>query len=394
MQGLTAGYWHRNGLDLYRYVKGKPVRTGGGSLDELTPLRGALQRIVLIIGRDRLLHIRKRYPPAPKEKLAKAVRLELGELFPFSRPDFYCRVNSSSSAYTELDIWAWESEPYSLLRNVLPFHYAIPEEAAFSSSTAEIFLWTWKDVTHLLAVSERRFLGAASHPADAFTEEDAERFLNSLEAYGAEMHRMRVYGILPVTVRERPALFVENVPDRGYSPCLDNIPSMNLREFRCKRELRIPAYPGLLFRMAIYGVLGCGLVLYLNMRDHERASQALQEISRQMDRRIQLAESRQGIQAIDYSAVQKELSDRLNARQSPLSVLDMLARTLPEDCYISSVQLNENNVEVLIISKEPLAALKALAEEKGIRNIQLKGPLNMEGKTGEYSFVVTIELAG
>jgi len=46
------------------------------------------------------------------------------------------------------------------------------------------------------------------------------------------------------------------------------------------------------------------------------------------------------------------------------------------------------------MSKEPLAVLKRLAGQKEIRNIRLKGPLNMEQKTGQYSFTVAIEIAG
>ncbi|SEM73515.1 Tfp pilus assembly protein PilN [Syntrophus gentianae] len=394
MQGLTVGYWHKNGLELYRYVQGKPARIAGGPLENLKPLRGILQKNVLVVGRDRLLHVRKRYPPAPKEKLLKAVHIELGELFPFSQPSCYCRIYASFAAYTELDIWAWESEPYPLLRKVLPFSYVIPEDAAFFSSTNEVFLWTCEGVTHCLAVAERRFLSAVSNPADSFGEEDLERFLNSMDPYGVEINRMRIYGALPFSLKAKPTLYAESGADRGYPPCLDNIPVMALREFRVRGEMRIPAYPGLLFRIAIYGILGYGLVLYLTMKNHEQSISDLRQISRQIDQRILLTESRQGLLAIDYTAIKKELNDKLIARPSPVSVLDMLARTLPKGSYISNVQLNEKNLDVWILSREPLAALKALAEQRGIRNIQLKGPLNMEGKTGEYSFNVTIEISG
>ncbi|OPY86681.1 MAG: hypothetical protein A4E72_01620 [Syntrophus sp. PtaU1.Bin208] len=393
MQGLTTGYWHRNGLELYRYVQEKPTRIAGGPLENLKPFRGVLQKMVLIVGRDRLLHVRKRYPPAPKEKLLKAVHMELGELFPFSQPSCYCRIYASFAAYTEMDIWAWESEPYPLLRKILPFSYAIPEDAAFFSSTNEVFLWACEGVTHCLAVAERRFLRAVSQPADSFGEEELERFLNSMDPYGVEIHRLRIYGTLPFSLKAKPTLYAENESDRGYPPCLENIPALDLREFRVRGETRFPVYPGLLFRIAIYGILGYGLVLYLTMQNYEQSISDLRQISRQMDQRILLTENRQGAPVIDYAAIQKELNDKLIARPSPVSVLDMLARTLPKGSYVSSVQLNEKNLDVWILSREPLAVLKALTEQKGIRNLQLKGPLNMEGKTGEYSFNVTIEIS-
>jgi len=77
-----------------------------------------------------------------------------------------------------------------------------------------------------------------------------------------------------------------------------------------------------------------------------------------------------------------------------VSTLDMLARSLPKGTYLSSVILNQNTLEIWITTKEPLAVLKALNAQKEIRNVQLKGPLNMEAKSGQYSFNVTIEIAG
>jgi len=394
MQGLIAGYWHKNGLELYRYEKGKPVRIAGGPLEKLTPVGGTLRKIVLIVGRDRLLHVRKRYPPAARDKLLQAVHLELGELFPFARPACYCRIFQSFGAYTELDIWAWDSEPYDRLKKILPFHYVIPEEAAFSSPTAEVVLWSGDGVTNLLAVAGSRFLSAVSHPADAITEGDVERFLNSLDPHGVEIHKMRIYGTLPFSLKPAATLVVHSEADRGYPPCVDNIPSMTLREFRVSGEMPFSLSPGLLFRVVIYCILGYALLLHLTMKNYEKHGQELQQMSRQMDKRILLADSGKGPQAIDYSAIQKELDEKLTSRPSPVSVLDMLARTLPKGSYLGTVFLNEKNLEVWISSTEPLSVLKALAEQKGIRSFQLKGPLNMEEKTGTYSFSVAIEVAG
>jgi len=394
IQGLVTGYWHKGGLELYRYAQGKPVRIAGGPLEKLAPVRGALQRIVLVVGRDRLLHVRKRYPPASKEKLISAVNLELGELFPFTRPDYYCRVSQSIAAYTELDIWAWESETYDLLRKILPFHYVIPEEAAFFSSAAETVVWTYGGVTHLLTVAGSRFLSAASHPADAVMEEDIGRFLNSLDPYGLEVRKIRVYGVLPFALQQSPVLEVVSEADRGYPPCLDGIPALNLREFRVHGETYFPSYQGLLLRIVIYCILGYGLMLHLTVRNYEHSTQELRQMSRQMDKQILVKAPSTGSQADDYSGTLKELKEKLKARPSPARVLDMLARTLPENSFLSTVILNENNLEVLVMSKEPLAVLKTLAGQKEIRNIRLKGPLNMEQKTGQYSFTVAIEIAG
>jgi len=392
--GLIAGYWHKNGLELYRYVRGKPVRIAGGPLESLSPVRGVLQRNVLIVGRDRLLHVRKRYPPASKEKLMQAVSLELGELFPFSRPDYFCRVFRSSSAYTELDIWAWESESYDALRKILPFHYAVPEDAAFSSAAPELMVWTYGGITHLLAAENGRFLGAATHPAEAVTEGDVGRFLKSLDPYGVEIQKIRIYGELPFSLKQTPDLTVANETDRGYPPCIAVLPSVSSREFRARGEVQLPSYQGLLLRIVIYCILGYGLFLYLTVRNFDQSTQELRKISRQMDRQILMTDSGKGNSPEDFSEVLKELNEKRGTFPSPVRALDLLARVLPKGSYLNTVFFNGNNLEVWILSREPLDVLRVLAQQKEIRNVRLKGPLNMEQKAGQYAFSVAIEMAG
>jgi len=391
---LIAGYWHKDGLDLYRYIQGKPVRIAGGSLETLKPVRGMLQQIVLIVGRDRLLHVRKRYPPAAREKLLQAVELELGELFPFTQPGYYCRIFQSYAAYTELDIWAWESESYEQLKKILPFHYVIPEDVAFSPSEAEVFLWTAGEATNILAMEKTRFLSAVSHPVSGLREEDIERFLKSLDPFGTEIRKIRIYGEYPFSLKFSPLLTVVTQVEGGYPPCLDSIPAIALREFRVSRDWHFSFSPGLLFRVVIYCILGYGLMLYLTLQNYQWAASDLQQASRRIDQRIRMAEPNMGTKTIDYSESLKELKEKLNAQPSPVSALDMLARSLPKESYLSSVILNQNTLEVWISTRDPLAVLKALNSQKKIRNVQLKGPLNMEAKSGQYSFNVTIDIAG
>jgi len=391
---LIAGYWHRNGLDLYRYVQGKPVRIDGGAVETMKPLRGLLGRIVLIVGRDRLLHVRKRYPPAAKDKLLQAAGLELEELFPFSQPDSYCRIFQSFSAYTELDIWAWESESYEQLRKVFPFHYVVPEDCAFSPAEAEVLVWSFGEATNMLAVEKTRFLSALSHPTAGLREEDVGRFLKSLEPFGTEIRKIRIYGEHPFSLRSSALLTVVPQAEGGYPPCLDSIPAISLKEFRTSSDWKFSFSPGLLCRVVIYGILGYGLMLYLTLQNDQWTATNLGQASRRVDQRILAAEPGRETTAPDDSESLKGLRGKLDTQPSAVSTLDMLARSLPKGTYLSSVILNQNTLEIWITTKEPLAVLKALNAQKEIRNVQLKGPLNMEAKSGQYSFNVTIEIAG
>jgi Tfp pilus assembly protein PilN len=394
MRKLMAGYWHQGGLDLYRFEKGRPVKFGGGPLNGLAPVRKSLRKVVLIVGRDRLFHVHKRYPPGPQAKLLQAVHLELGELFPFARPSCHCRMFQASSAYTEVDIWAWDSEPYDQLRKILPFSCVVPEDAMFTSPTPEAYLWTCSGVTVLLAVARNRFLGAVSHPAKTFTEADIRRFLNNLDAQGTEIRKLRIHGwpTAPPHLADLPDLVIEQGRDRPYPPCLDNIPPLNLREFRVRGETLFSLSPEFLFRAAVYLLLGYALFLYLTGNHYERHSLEFQTASRKIDRQILSMESGQE-QTDDYTAVRKELNQELTTRSLPLDALNLLAQTLPDGSFLNSVLLSEKTLEISVRTKSPLMVLAALARQKSIRDMRLKGPLNMEMKDGAYVFNVTLEMA-
>ena len=161
---VVVAYWHKDGLMFIGLLDEKPVKQASGSLEELKPIRGILDKKVLIVSRELLLHTRKRYPPAPIKNLTKAVGLEIEDLFPISKPAFYCRVFESSTAYTTLDIWAWESEQYERLREVFPFNYLVPEDLAYSSDVPEIKIFQYRGMSNILAHSGHQFLGGASYP--------------------------------------------------------------------------------------------------------------------------------------------------------------------------------------------------------------------------------------
>ena len=129
---LLVAYWHKEGLEIYRYGNSKPVQQDSGPLDQLKPIHGSFQKKVLVVGRELLLHQRKRYPPAPKEKLVKALGLEIKGLFPLPDPAYHCQVYESSPTHTTLEIWAWDRGAYSQLKKVFPFDYVIPEDLCYA----------------------------------------------------------------------------------------------------------------------------------------------------------------------------------------------------------------------------------------------------------------------
>ena len=52
---MLVAYWHKDGLEIYRYVDEKPVKYTSGSLDKIKPVKGMFGKKVLIVSRELLL---------------------------------------------------------------------------------------------------------------------------------------------------------------------------------------------------------------------------------------------------------------------------------------------------------------------------------------------------
>ena len=395
MMAIVVAYWHKDGLDIYRFVDKKLVKKASGRLDELKPIKGIFDRKVLIVSRELLLHSRKRYPPALEEKLMKAVGVEIGDIFPITKPVYHCRVYESSSAYTTLDIWAWGSEDYARLKEVFPFNYVIPEDLAFSSDVPEVKVFQYRGMTSMLAHSGNRFLGGASYPdsgpISGINERDVERFFSGLGRYGSDIKQMKVYGSVPFKLKDIGLPEIARVTQGDYPPCMDYLSSLNLNEFKVKGEYRLSSKIDLICRILIYLILGYGLMLYLTERNYDRAASEIKQKIKAMDSKLTLRDAGQKVD--DYSEIIREINGKLIIRYSPLKVMDVIARNLPSGSFIGRMVLNENNLEVTASSKDPISVVKALGGAEGIKTARLKGAPVRDSATGMYNFLIMMELS-
>jgi len=393
--GMLVAYWHKDGLDVYRYGDKKLVKKASGRLDELKPIKGIFDRKVLIVSRELLLHSRKRYPPALEEKLMKAVGVEIGDIFPITKPVYHCRVYESSSAYTTLDIWAWGSEDYARLKEVFPFNYVIPEDLAYSSDLPEVKVFQYRGMTNMLAHSGDRFLGGASYPdsgpISGINERDVERFFSGLGRYGSDIKQMKVYGSVPFKLKDIGLPEIARVTQGDYPPCMDYLGSLNLNEFKVKGEYRLSSKIELICRILTYLILGYGLMLYLTARNYDQAASEIKQKIKAMDSKLTLRDAGQKVD--DYSEIIREINGKLIIRYSPLKVMDVIARNLPSGSFIGRMVLNENNLEVTASSKDPISVVKALGGAEGVKVARLKGAPVRDSVAGMYNFVIMMELS-
>ena len=391
MMAMVVAYWHKDGLEVYRYVDRKPVKMASGRLDELKPIRGFLDKKVLIVGRELFLHTKKRYPPAPLSKLTRAVALEIRELFPISKPSFTCRVYESSPASTTLDIWAWDSEPYDRLREVFPFNYVVPEDLAYFSDIPEVKVFQYRGMTNLLAHSGHQFLGGASYPDFGVDEKEVERFLSGLGRYRSDIKQIKVYGAVPIQLKGAGIPEIARVAQGDHPPCMECLAALKLDEFKVKGDIHLSSNIDVLCRILIYLILGYGLMLYLSGRNYDQTAGEIRQKISAIDAKI--SQRMPDEKAEDYSEINKELEGRLSPRRSPMKVMDIIAQRLPGGTYVTRMVLNENNLEVSLSSRDPLSVVKALGGAEEITTARLKGTPIKDVASGSYKFIVTIEFS-
>jgi len=389
---MLLAYWHKDGLDLYRYADKKLVKKASGSLDKLKPIRGIFDKKALIISRELLLYKRKRYPPATKEKLIKAVGLEIGEIFPIAKPAFHCRVFESFTAYTTLDIWAWESEQYARLREIFPFNYVIPEDLAHFSEAPELKVFQYRGITNILAHSNDRFLGGASYPDSCINGRDVERFLLGLGKYGSDIKRIKVYGQVQFPFEEVKIPEISRAAIGDHPPCMDYLNSLSLNEFKVRGDYHFSSKIDLIARVLIYLILGYGVMLYFTVRNYEQAAGEIRKKINSID--AKMPNQGAGQATTDYSEVIREVNEKLSTRLSPLKVMDMIAGKLPPGSSVIRMVLNENKLEMTASSKDPISVVKALGNTEGIKAVRLKGAPVMDMATRLYNFVIMMELSG
>ncbi len=384
---MIVSYWHKNGIEVYRVKNSELTRIASGNLDTLKPFTGFGKK-VMIVARELLLYTRKRYPPTTRENIAKAISIEIRDIFPLESPAYFFRVSEQTATYSLVDIWAWDCSQYEGVRKVFPFTHVLPEDMAFISDEPEISIFEHDGLKHLVASNKNGFIGGLS--LRTLTDDGIEMFLRSLGRHSLEIKRIRLYCALENFSSENfsGTLPVVNEQQKDYPPCLKNINRLVLKNFRYAREIPFTPSIKLLLRLIIYFMIIYSFSLFITTENYDSA---IQETSKRLD---SLTKELTGVGQIkgsdDHSDIINELIEKRKSRIGPLAVMDALAEFIPEGTSITRMILNENNLELSLSSKDPLNVIRNLSGARCVKTVKLKGaPYKAQDS---YNFLLTLEL--
>ena len=392
MSKLQAAYLGEKGVEIYQMAgQGQAELLYSGFLDGLKPIPGGMQRRILILGRSKVIRIRKQYPPMKLDKLLRAVEMEAPALFPIVNCSFHCKIVETYPTHVILDVWAWERGPLELLRKSFAFDYVIPEDLSFLFSPSGIYIYPYGSMIHVIACGEGRFMDAASYPAAGFSKADMELFLTGIADSASLIKEIRFYGDTSVDLPSAFISCVKNIQRFDSPPFMKAIQGISIKPFRQKNGIwPLKISREVLLRFAIYTVLAYGLMLYLTLNNYDRALLNLKNKIMTADKEINLLSPGSAFQG-EQEAI-TDFEARMKETVPPLKILDVLATALPEESYLKSLVLNNGILELTVSARDPLMVIKKLSRSEKIGKVDLKGSPIKETSSGIYNFAVSVEI--
>lgn len=385
---LFISYWHKTGIDIFRVKGAETIKVASGDLDSLKPVK-TIGKKVLIVAREMLLHIRKRYPPTTEKNLKKAIQMEIRDIFPLENPAFSFRIFEKTSAYCLVDMWGWDSSQYEKIKKVFSFTHVLPEDMALVSEEPEVSVFEQNGLKNLIAHNKNGFIGGLS--TRTLTEETLEIFLHSLGRYASEVKRIKIYDTKEISdknsINTIPLVYEER---KDHPVFLRDLSRLDLREFKVRGEKPFKLDIRFALRVVIYLLIIYSLSLYINKRYYEAA---IDEVSKRLDalKKVEQSSLKKEGQRDEYSGVINEFKEKRRTKLDALLIMDSLAQSIPEGSYLTRMVLSEGSIELSFSSKDPLDVIKSLSTARCVKSLKLKGAPAKTGKE-TFNFLLLLEL--
>ena len=391
---MLAALYHGEGIEIYRIKKDAVETVSSGPASELKPIRERGNK-VLILGKEVFFYTRKKYPALSNKNLGNAVRIDVGDIFPLKEPAYTFKVWERTETYLLVDVWAWPRSVEREVARCFPYTHVIPEDMAFLSQRPELTLFRGQNgITHAVAHDSEGFVGSLSFADRTLGEQQLNLFLKNLKKRVSEIAQINVYdqGALDVAEKLKAELgaAVRIVDTVGWPASIEAVRGIQLKGYGAGLNEDYIARLALPLRIGLYMALGYALMLYVTDRNYTSSLGEMESrIERLSNDTKAVATTAKGRDEADNA---KKIAEKVKGSRTPLAAMDVMARYLPEDAYVTRMVVGETGIDLSFSAKEPLKVIKSLSGAEPIKTIKLQGSPLKDGLTGRYNFVLQLEM--
>ncbi len=377
----------KDDFDFYRVRQSALTHLGRGRPEEQTPTRG-LEKKALVISRELLFHTRKKYPPAKKENLRKAVEAEREELLPVKNAQFHMEITEQTDTFSLVDLWGWDGGVLDEVRKSFRFDYVVPEDLLFRSEEPELVIFERDGLFHVVACGQQGWSGSST--LREVNAREVELFIRGLGRYGADLTRIRCLLDEPLfPEREIMGIAIEYADPSEYGTIFLNVQSLNVRDFKAPWSLELSDKVPVLARCVIYVLLAYALALYMSGRQYDNA---IKDASAKLST-LRTKLSQATVKGKDETAVfLQEFQTKRQSLVRPVRVMDALAGRLPPETTVTRLNFGEKTLDMALTSKEPLRIMDVLSEGTDcVTAPSIKGAISVK-QGSPITFNVSVEL--
>ncbi|MEZ0344824.1 MAG: PilN domain-containing protein [Caldimicrobium sp.] len=362
------------------------------------------QKRVLILGKEWIYYLRRRFPPLSERDLRRALANEIPDLFSLKDPAWVYTVLEKGETYVEVGIFAWEKALSEEIKKEFPFSHLIPEELLFVSKEPALFIIEREEKILLVASEEGRYLNSLL-TKPPLSSEDILLLLRTLKDRAEKLKKVVAYGI---TEREVLKVLPENlkpyltVREDFLKDWPEFLRLLQLKKFTVKEPLTLNLDELLLRagRLFLAGVIALQVNLLLSYWEYTRAIKNITWEIKQLETKTQpLLPKGEESPKLDEEKIKalRELEEEFNNQVNatvihPLSLLDELARILPDGSKLERFSLKERKLELFVISKDLFEVLTNLRKNPRFSQIRLASSPMFDSRNKIYRFRLELEL--
>lgn len=370
---------------------------------KLSLLSKLIHKRLVILSKDIIFHVKKRFPLLSPQELKQAVASEVEYISPYPNYEYYYQVERSFANFAEVHIWVWDKSPLDqLLATGFSYTHIIPEDLIFTSDKSCLFILPHGPLYYIIATCEKGYLSSSILTS---LSEELPLFLRTLSDFKPQ--EIILFAQLPP--QEEQALLKAFPPpspllrrERDFFLWLPRfLKRLNLKNFRAKKRLTF-APLNLVYtssRLFLYSTLILSFYFYFSQKAYQSEINRIKQESIKIDLQLKtlteraLNKSAQPDFELKLTEFKEELRKKEETRlKSLLKILDELASVLPDESQIRTFELKEKKLRLNLITNDAVEIIEKIRALPSVENIRLTNPPFFDKHRNKFTMQIEVTL--